>query len=100
MKHTLKSLILCSSAVALLASCSKLKEDVYSSVFTTNFYKSAQDAEAALTAASAALALEQEVANAAAAVRLIATAAARDLAAETDAKAAEVALVARTSQRS
>ena len=51
MKHTLKSLILCSSAVALLASCSKLKEDVYSSVFTTNFYKSAQDAEAALTAA-------------------------------------------------
>lgn len=31
--------------------CRKLDETVYSSVFTTNFYKSAQDAESALTAA-------------------------------------------------
>lgn len=32
------------------SACSKLEEDVYSSVFTSNFYRSAQDAEAALTA--------------------------------------------------
>lgn len=36
--------------VSFLA-CSKLKEQPYSSIFTSNFYKTASDAEAALTAA-------------------------------------------------
>jgi len=51
MKQSIKFVIVFSAAVAVLSACSKLKEDVYSSVFTSNFYKSAQDAEAALTAA-------------------------------------------------
>lgn len=38
-----------------LSSCTKLNEDVYSSIFTTNFYKTSQDAEASLTAAYGAL---------------------------------------------
>lgn len=42
--------IVCLS-VLLLAGCSKLKEQPYSSIFTSNFYKTASDAEAALTAA-------------------------------------------------
>jgi starch-binding outer membrane protein, SusD/RagB family len=51
MKFIFKTMICCSAATTILAGCSKLNEDVYSSVFTTNFYRSAQDAEAALTAA-------------------------------------------------
>lgn len=38
-----------------LLSCEKLDESVYSSVFTSNFYQSSKDAEAALTAAYGAL---------------------------------------------
>jgi hypothetical protein len=34
-----------------LTACSKLKEQPYSSIFTSNFYKTASDAEAALTSA-------------------------------------------------
>jgi hypothetical protein len=38
-------------SLLLLAGCSKLHEQPYSSIFTSNFYKTASDAEAALTAA-------------------------------------------------
>ncbi len=38
-----------------MSSCRKLEEEVYSSVFTDNFYQTSQDAEAALTAAYGAL---------------------------------------------
>lgn len=51
MKQSIKSFILVAAATCVLGACSKLEEDVYSSVFTENFYRSAQDAEAALTAA-------------------------------------------------
>lgn len=51
MKIKITTLLLVAAAVIILNACSKLKEDVYSSVFTSNFYQSAQDAEAALTAA-------------------------------------------------
>src|ERR1700743_2835691 len=37
--------------VTFLAGCSKLKETPYSSIFTSNFYKTGSDAEAALVAA-------------------------------------------------
>ena len=37
--------------VSLLTGCSKLKETPYSSIFTSNFYKTGSDAEAALVAA-------------------------------------------------
>jgi hypothetical protein len=39
------------SLAAGISSCSKLQETPYSSIFTTNFYKTASDAEGALTAA-------------------------------------------------
>jgi len=42
--------IVCLSLLPFL-SCSKLHEQPYSSIFTSNFYKTASDAEAALTAA-------------------------------------------------
>ena len=42
-------------AAAIFTSCRKLDETVYSSIFTTNYYKSAGDAEAALTAAYSSL---------------------------------------------
>ena len=51
MKVNIKSVLFFSAALAVFSGCSKLKEDVYSSVFTSNFYQSPQDAEAALTAA-------------------------------------------------
>src|SRR3954468_23725396 len=38
-------------SLLLLGGCSKLHEQPYSSIFTSNFYKTASDAEAALTAA-------------------------------------------------
>jgi hypothetical protein len=56
-------------------------------------------AHAALAAAAAAAVFEREVADAASAVRAIATNTARDLAVDTDAKAVEVALAARRSNR-
>lgn len=40
---------------ALTLSCSKLDETVYSSIFTTNFYKTASDAEAGLAASAGSL---------------------------------------------
>ncbi|RXK86197.1 RagB/SusD family nutrient uptake outer membrane protein [Filimonas effusa] len=39
------------AALSVLASCSKLNEQPFSSIFTDQFYKTASDAEAALTAA-------------------------------------------------
>lgn len=38
-------------ALMITASCNKLNEKPYSSIFTESFYKTASDAEAALTAA-------------------------------------------------
>ncbi|QHV94326.1 RagB/SusD family nutrient uptake outer membrane protein [Spirosoma endbachense] len=46
-----KSILVALAMVFCSSACQTLEEDVYSSVITTNFYKSAQDAEAALTAA-------------------------------------------------
>ena len=52
MKHSILKIGLVQAVLLLLlGGCRKLDETVYSSVFTNNFYKSAQDAEAALTAA-------------------------------------------------
>ena len=50
-KHIVRIIIIYSALAVTASGCRKLDETVYSSVFTTSFYKSAQDAEAALTAA-------------------------------------------------
>ena len=50
-KYIVRIVIIYSALAVVLSGCRKLDETVYSSVFTTSFYKSAQDAEAALTAA-------------------------------------------------
>lgn len=57
MKKIKKQVLLVSvaSLSALTLSCSKLEESVYSSIFTTNFYKTASDAEAGLASSSGSL---------------------------------------------
>lgn len=50
-KHLYKYIFIVTTVVTVLSSCRKLDEEVFSSIFTTNFYQTAQDAEAALTAA-------------------------------------------------
>lgn len=55
-RYFIKSILIILIAVTSVSSCTKkLDETVYSSIFTTNFYKTPQDAEAALTAAYGAL---------------------------------------------
>jgi len=49
MKHTLKAFLL-TGAMLALAAC-ELNEEVYSSIYTDKFYKTASDAEAAIAAA-------------------------------------------------
>jgi hypothetical protein len=52
MKLNIKlQLLMAGSLLISVVSCSKLKEQPYSSIFTDQFYKTASDAEAALTAA-------------------------------------------------
>jgi hypothetical protein len=48
-------LVLLAIVPALTLSCSELDETVYSSIFTTNFYKTASDAEAGLAASAGSL---------------------------------------------
>ena len=55
MKINFSKPIILVAMVLAVSSCEKLDEDVYSSVFTSNFYQSSKDAEAALTAAYGAL---------------------------------------------
>ena len=50
-RYFAKSILIVSVLTCCTTACQTLDEEVYSSVITTNFYKSAQDAEAALTAA-------------------------------------------------
>jgi len=55
-KNILKSLLIVTIiAVTIFTSCRKLDETVYSSIFTSNYYKTAGDAEAALAATYASL---------------------------------------------
>lgn len=51
MKQTIKLIIAFSFLPALLSSCSKLNETIYSSIYTEAFYKTALDAEKGLIAA-------------------------------------------------
>ncbi len=50
-----KHILLLVALSGLTISCSKLEESVYSSIFTTNFYKTASDAEAGIASASGSL---------------------------------------------
>lgn len=50
-----KTLLLLMALSGLTVSCSKLDESVYSSIFTTNFYKTASDAEAGIASAAGSL---------------------------------------------
>ncbi|MCE6991409.1 RagB/SusD family nutrient uptake outer membrane protein [Dyadobacter sp. CY323] len=50
-RYFAKSILTASVVICCATGCQTLDEEVYSSVITTNFYKSSQDAEAALTAA-------------------------------------------------
>ncbi len=54
-KYFYKYTLIIVLAVLVFSSCRKLEEEVFSSVFTNNFYQTSQDAEAALTAAYGAL---------------------------------------------
>lgn len=55
MKTILQKVLLLSLVSALIMACSKLEESVYSSIFTTNFYKTASDAEAGVASAAGSL---------------------------------------------
>lgn len=55
MKTILQKVLLLSLLSALIMACSKLEESVYSSIFTTNFYKTASDAEAGVASAAGSL---------------------------------------------
>ncbi|MEJ7767238.1 MAG: RagB/SusD family nutrient uptake outer membrane protein [Chitinophagaceae bacterium] len=51
MKHYIFPLFILGSLLTQLTSCSKLEEQPYSSIYTSNFYKTASDAQAALVSA-------------------------------------------------